>query len=154
MGVGGGVGETRLLRKWGRRRESYWKLKVAKGPGGGKVQMRLALATRPASARSQVSRWRLAERTDAAVEKCRMGLVQNAGRGSGRGGTTPPGALWSGPRPKRTLGVCPGWKLSFRLLLGPPNLCLLPCSDKERRTALLRESGGGGPTTDGSRLRL
>lgn len=102
---GGGVGETRLLTKWGRRRESYWKLKVAEGPDGGKVQMRLALATRPAGARSQVSRWRLAERTDAAVEKCRMGLVQNAGRGSGRG-TTPPGALWSGPRPKRSHPGC------------------------------------------------
>ena len=102
---GGGVGETRLLTKWGRRREFYWKLKVAEGPDGGKLQMRLALATRPAGARSQVSRWRLAERTDAAVEKCRMGLVQNAGRGSGRG-TTPPGALWSGPRPKRSHPGC------------------------------------------------
>lgn len=93
-GWGGG---NPIAKEMGEGRESYWKLKVAEGPGGRKVQMRPALATRPASAGFQVSRWRrAAERTDTEVEKCRMGRAQNAGRGSGRG-TTPPGALWSGP---------------------------------------------------------
>ena len=115
--------------------------------------MRPASATRPASARVQVSRWRRAERTDAAVEKYRMGRAQSAGRGPGRR-TMPPGALWSGPRPKPSHPGCFQAGNCLSVCCWGRRTCLLPCSDKERRTALLRESGGGGPTTDGSRLRL
>lgn len=136
--------ETQLLGQWGRRRESAWKLKAAKGPGGGKVRLRPALATKPASAWFQVSRWRRAWRTDAAVEKCRMRRAQSAGPGSRKRCHTPSGTLGRFEAQAQSPRVIPGWKFSFRLLLGPQNLSpLLPCSDKERRTALLGESGGG-----------
>lgn len=63
--------ETQLPRKWGRRRESYWKLKATIGPDWGKVWMRPALAARPGSASCRVSGWLRAGRAEAAVEKCR-----------------------------------------------------------------------------------
>lgn len=129
MGVRG-VGEAQLLRRWGRRRESYWKLKVAEGPGGGKVQMRPASATRPASARFQVSRWRRAERTDAAVEKCRMGRAQSADRGPGRRTHASGGTSERSSAQAQSPRVCPGWKLSFRLLLGPRTCVFFPAQTK------------------------
>lgn len=79
-----GNGETQLPRKWGRKRESYWKLKAAEGPGWGKVWMRPALVTRPGSASCQVSGWLRAGKTEAAVEKCRKRGAQSIRAESGK----------------------------------------------------------------------
>lgn len=68
-GMGGG--DTQLLRMWGRRRESYWKLEAAKGLNGEKVWMRPALTTRPGkcllSGLGVASGWEAA-----AVHRCRV----------------------------------------------------------------------------------
>lgn len=83
-----GSGETQLPKKWGRRREPYWKLKAAQGPGEGTVWMRPVLASRPGSALLQVSEWLRAGRTDAEVEKCGIGERRTQGSSPGRGATS------------------------------------------------------------------